>query len=161
MPSITDDFIDKHKKKFKKKNYRPWDDLPDFVSESRIVENQKEEKIDSLGSLIQKNIEEKSKIKIDDLSERDREILLKSLFGVQKNVAIYLVNNIVDVDNFLTSPISKSDIIQYTKSSSGTVGMSLFRLQEKGLIKISYFKRGIGAFSIFQINKFLCDFFKK
>lgn len=157
MPVITEDFLNKANKKFKKKNYRPWD-LEPIRESTEVFENNEE-------TIVISNENEVKKSPKNNLlvfkSEFEKEIFMRSLYGVQKNILSFLISSLDDdkKEECLTKPVYRSDIVNYTKSNVGTVGTSMFRLQEKGAIITHYHKKGKGSFSVFKVHKDIVEYF--
>lgn len=161
MPLINEETLSKSNKKFKKKNYRPWDLEPVVAEKQAAGESEKTKSPDSW----QEN-QAKKKSQFAELmftTDFEIEIFIKGLFGVQKNILTYLLSVLEEEKSniYLTKPFSRSDLVAYTKSNTGTVSTSLFRLQEKGVIKLQYSKKGKGSFSVFAVHHDIVNFLNK
>lgn len=159
MPLINEETLNKSNKKFKKKSYRPWDLEPEPIEEHNTDVHKKILKDIPIVSEELNNSSQFSGLIFQ--TDFEIEIFVKGLFGVQKNILTFLLSALDEekTNIYLTKPFSRSDLVAYTKSNTGTVSTSLFRLQEKGVIKLQYSKKGKGSFSVFSVHHDIVRFF--
>lgn len=170
MPKISDHLENSKNKKFKKVSYRPWDMVSDITEQNaKNVDNQELSNIDvKLATKdYKKNIHEPNK-KLDvrswnNKSALEKKIFIQSICGIQKNVLRYMVSKVdLDVSDIkITNPIYRSDLMQATKSSYGSISSAILRLSEKGMINVYYKKPGVGGFTIFQLNSEAINLFSE
>lgn len=167
MPKISDHLENSKNRKFKKISYRPWDmgaDVHDKSSKDQdstglAIKLERQELKEST-----KQINEKLDVRSwENKSALEKKIFIQSICGIQKNVLRYMVskvdNDVSDIK--ITNPIYRSDLMQATKSSYGSLSSAILRLSEKGMINVYYKKPGVGGFTIFQLNSEAIDLFSE
>ena len=130
MPKISDLINNKKagKKKFTKKDYRPW----------------------SLGeTLLPDKNNGPAK---EETKKKAEEEVLRQLSGRQKELLILIVKDLVRNKSQVTSPMHAKDLLLQIPTSRGTIKNAARRLEEKGLIK-SISKRGRGGFFRFVVDE--------
>lgn len=140
MPRI-DELQNKKQKKFNKVSYRPWD--------TELEDTQ------------QPKLQDKEKQQIDinrEFSYIDIEDKICGLYGVQKNILIFLAKNIKTEDNTYcyTNHISHKEIMDSLHSSRACISSSLTRLKTKEFIYSVANKPGRGGFALYKIPKEIC-----
>lgn len=185
MPKISDIIDDTQKdkrKKFVRKEYRPWN-LTETVSSNIIKDEKKvqepillEEKVIEspaeilVSPIIEKNIQQK-KVKVEpeirlpavqpvtsnDFIRTDPAVLsiedmLRQLSGRQKELFILILKNLIDNKSLITTPIYSVSLIEHIPTTLGTIKNAVRRLEAKGLVK-SYSKRARGGYFRFEATE--------
>lgn len=184
MPKISDIIDDTQKdkrKKFVRKEYRPWN-LTETVSSS--IQNEKkvqepilsvEKDIESpaeilVSPIIEKNTQEKQvKVESDirlpavkpvtsnEFVRTDPDVLsieetLIQLTGRQKELFIFILKNLIDNKSLITTPIYSASLIEAIPTTIKTISNAVRRLEAKGLVK-SYSKRARGGYFRFEARE--------
>jgi hypothetical protein len=142
MPRI-DDLKNKKQKVFKKVSYRPWDteleDTQRSEPQSPVPQNKE-------------SVPEKIK---NEFSCEDVKKEICGLYGVQKNILIFLAKNTSTEDDSYcyTNHISHKEIMDHVHSSRASISSSLTRLKTKGLVYSVANKPGRGGFALYKIPK--------
>ena len=148
------------KKEFKKVSYRPWDDdvLGKIEEEGVGV---KEVSIpvptEELTASVTHVMNATKPNALDEKTTLAK--IFFSLYGVQRNILRFLINNISHEDevHVYTFPINLKNVIIFTSSSKNTVETSIRRMKEKKLIESCDHKRGRGGYVTFRIPVNLRD----
>lgn len=178
MPKISDLIRQKEKKKkFTRKEYRPWNLSETLSKETHDQELPEEDNVIEIVDtpavapvLVDKVVHVEShlaEMKLDkqappkevtssftrpekiDLSVDD---LLIQLSGRQKELLILIIRNLIDHHSLVTSPMYAQSLIEKIKTSLGTIKNAVRRLEAKGLIK-SISKRARGGFYRFEVRE--------
>lgn len=154
MPTIDDLKLKNRSKKFEKISYRPWEfenNNPQGKPTNPITDRPEPE-----NKLVTQ--ETTSHEVSNDFAK-----ILRSLFGIQKNIMFFLCNKISHEDNHYayTFAFSAHDIVDYTRSTKNSIASSLLRLKQKNLIATHENKPGRGGFASYKLDKELCKFLRK
>lgn len=180
MPNISD-ILDKNKdkKKFSKKEYRPWN-LSETLSNEKEVANEQIDypvKVDPIKIAKHEPISQEpeesvqdvplkstSKTEVVQLEEAETsfshieptnlavEDFLLQLSGRQKELLILIIRNLVDNKSLITSPMYAQSLVEKISTSLGTIKNAVRRLESKGLIK-SASKRARGGYYRFEVKE--------
>lgn len=150
MPKIDELKIKLHNKKFKKTAYRPWDSVD---GKELVLTNQENKN----SIILQKTVNDEFLLSngIDALEKK-----VRRLCGLQMNIFLYLIRKIYKKDELYsyTSPISYSELIEYTRSPKCSIAVSLTRLKAKEILLSAEIKPGRGGFAMYKISNDLCNY---
>jgi hypothetical protein len=171
MPLISD-ISKKTKTRFQKKSYRPWDDELSEVENSKIDDNPN--KLSNKTNIESDRTNEASYNKANQSSllskdngnyfdTLDLKKELRNLFGAQKIIVQYLLNQIEENDNeyFFTKAISMDEFTTECKLPQNTIKGMLQKLKNKRLIEAYENKPGRGGYARYKFNKIVYSFFIK
>jgi hypothetical protein len=162
MPLISDINKDKSfKKNFKKVPYRPWG------NDETILQSDSPENIDNSEELVSSSVNDTETVNILsktvistalDLKKVDR-----SLFGAQRSIFLYLIQNIEEyLDEYvITKCITTEDLNIRCDLLPTTIKATLQKLKAKGLIDTFEKKTGRGGFARYRINSETHSFFNE
>lgn len=151
MPLISE--IDKNKSPFKKRAYRPWDDTPNTeIPNHNNTDDSKEilnfhKKDDSLVSF----------------SEEELKREFRQMFGAQKIIMQFLVNNIEDkhAEHVITKSITIDEFSSTCQLPSNTIKSTLLKLKNKGFFVTHENKPGRGGYARYKFLLSTVNFFSK
>ena len=167
MPSINDLKIKKNKK-FEKKEFRPWDDF--HKSEEDQSNNKSgnikefEEDTDPLKYDNEKKdleIEERSKSFSKDIPVDKLRKLKRRLYGPQKEVLSYLLNNVefVEGSKLFLKPMVYVEVAEELKISLSNLKSILNKFKKDDLIFLDDYKPGKGGYGCFFMEENIHTFF--
>lgn len=182
MPKISEIIDQKDKKKkFTRKEYRPWNLSETLSSDNKEPKQVKQTiEVEPAQDITKKiNISEKKyavpekqeeHIKENQVKQLESkevftqhayskpEILISSedlliqLSGRQKELFILVLRNLIDNKSLITTPMYSKDLIESINTSIGTIKNAVRRLESKGLIK-SVSKRARGGHFRFEVSE--------
>lgn len=143
-------------KKFKKKDYRPWDVIPDPL------------KIHGVDKIERDKVLETPSASNAELYETENNFLdlekeWRQLYGAKKNILIYILKNIEQSDDNLeivTKSITIEQLAKDLQLPLNTIKGSLYQLRKAGFFSKKENKPGRGGYTIYKITKELFLFFK-
>lgn len=154
-------------KHFQKKTYRPWDEdslitdnskVSDKVIHNTTISNINHYNVndDSNLSTQVKDLEEKQQLVIFDYKKE-----LRNLFGAQKLILQYLLNQIEEEHDgyIITKPIYMSELIESCKLSINTIKGTLQTLKARKFFETHENKQGRGGYARYKFNKEVFTFF--
>ena len=180
MPNISD-ILDKNKdkKKFSKKEYRPWN-LSETLSNSKEIEDEKIDlpvKINAIKKVKQEPVSQPAEESVEKAPLKNNsnpdviqlenaetsfsyleptnlavEDFLLQLSGRQKELLILIIRNLVDNKSLMTSPMYAQSLVEKISTSLGTIKSAVRRLESKGLVK-SVSKRARGGYYRFELEE--------
>jgi len=165
MPLITNHKDREVSKRFQKKSYRPWDDESLITNPQIITNNSANEDSPPNGNNINdiKNASSlnKNDIFTDDLTEVDLKKELRDLFGAQKTIIQYLLQQIEEDNNeyLVTKAISMEEFKITCNLTPNTVKGMLQKLKTKKLLKTYENKPGRGGYARYTFGKNIYTFF--
>ncbi|MCS5712852.1 MAG: hypothetical protein AB7R69_05310 [Candidatus Babeliales bacterium] len=181
MPKISDLINQKDKKKkFTRKEYRPWN-LSETLSkettnqqiepENDVVEEVVEKVLTKVESVIPSKVVGNSippsLVKFEKQTDHKEPIAnfvkpesidltvedhLIQLSGRQKELLILIIRNLIDNHSLITSPMYAQSLVEKINTSLGTIKNAVRRLEAKGLIK-SISKRARGGYYRFEVRE--------
>jgi GTP-sensing pleiotropic transcriptional regulator CodY len=175
MPKISDLIVEKEKKKkFVRKEYRPWNLSDTLSKETREYESLPESNvIEKVATIVEHDLKivqsdsPSLAIKIDRQTNPKEHIssfirpekidltvddLLIQLSGRQKELLILIIRNLIDHHSLVTSPIYAQFLVEKISTSLGTIKNAVRRLEAKGVIK-SISKRARGGYYRFEVRE--------
>jgi hypothetical protein len=165
MPLISDIKKDKEKSKiFKKKSYRPWDE--NELSSFHNIITTIGESDDNISLMDTDKVfihSTTTHSPLDNFSEQNLKKELRNLFGAQKIVMQYLLNQIEEAnDEFVvTKCIVINEFSTMCKLPSNTIKSTLLKLKSKGLLETYEKKPGRGGYARYKFTQNIFTFFTK
>lgn len=132
IPKAQEIDIKEQPHEFQKISYRPWDDDTIPVEEKPQISKKRKSTTEPAMS---------------------PEMVIQSLYGVQRAILSYLLDNEEkEKDGFVyTRPVNMQDISLYANCRAPTASTSIKRLKAKNIIESIHHKAGRGAFVCFRI----------
>lgn len=174
MPLISD-ITKKTKTRFQKKSYRPWDDKLPAIENSKIDDNHdklsnntisQNTKSDYNNEVSYNKINQNDVLpegSVNDIDIPDLKKELRNLFGAQKIIIQYLLNQVEENDGeyFFTKAISMDEFTTISKLPPNTIKGMLQKLKNKKLLEAYENKPGRGGYARYKFNKTVYSFFIK
>lgn len=153
MPLISEIEKNKIKGSFKKRAYRPWDDTPNTELSNHNNTDNIKEKSDVLkkdGSLM-------------SFSEEELRKEFRQMFGAQKVIMEFLVNNIEDThaEYAITKSITIDKFSSACQLPSNTIKSTLLKLKNKHFFVTHENKPGRGGYARYKFLLDTVNFFSK
>lgn len=153
MPLISEIEKNKAKNSFKKRAYRPWDDSPNTEPANHHNTDDNKEKLafykkdDSLVSF----------------SEEELKKEFRQMFGAQKIIMQFLVNNIEDKydEHVITKSITIDEFSSTCQLPSNTIKSTLLKLKNKRFFVTHENKPGRGGYARYKFLLSTFNFFLK
>lgn len=157
MPLISEIEKNKIKAPFKKRAYRPWDDAP----------NTEMSKHNNTDNIKDKSESESEVLKKDDnlvcFSEEELKKEFRQMFGAQKVIMQFLVNNIEDKHSeyAITKSITIDEFSSACQLPSNTIKSTLLKLKNKHFFVTHENKPGRGGYARYKFLLGTVNFFSK
>ncbi|WP_218460243.1 hypothetical protein [Rickettsia sp. TH2014] len=155
MPLISEIEKNKIKSPFKKRAYRPWDDTPN-------TELSNHNNTDSINKK-SKSTALKKNDSLMSFSEEGLKKEFRQMFGAQKVIMQFLVNNIEDKDSeyAITKSITIDEFSSACQLPSNTIKSTLLKLKNKHFFVTHENKPGRGGYARYKFLLDTVNFFSK
>lgn len=153
MPLISEIEKNKTKNSFKKRAYRPWDDTPNTELSNHNNTSDSKEKLDF----------HKKDDSLVSFSEEELKQESRQMFGAQKIIMQFLVNNIEDkhTEHVITKSITIDEFSSACQLPSNTIKSTLLKLKNKRFFVTHENKPGRGGYARYKFLFSTVNFFSK
>lgn len=153
MPLISEIEKNKAKNSFKKHAYRPWDDAPNTEPSNHHNTDNSKEKLDFY----------KKDDSLVSFSEEELKKEFRQMFGAQKIIMQFLVNNIEDKydAHVITKSITIDEFSSTCQLPSNTIKSTLLKLKNKRFFVTHENKPGRGGYARYKFLLSTFNFFLK
>lgn len=151
MPLISEIAKNKIKSSFKKRAYRPWDDVPN----TELSNHNNNDNIKKKSDLLKKDDS------LVSFSEEELKKEFRQMFGAQKVIMQFLVNNIEDkhAEYVITKSITIDEFSSACQLPSNTIKSTLLKLKNKHFFVTHENKPGRGGYARYKFLLGTVNFF--